>query len=233
MASGPARSLGLRQQETSQGGAVAGVGHSLPQSYHLPSEPQRLPHATPMGGRGPPRLAESWAKRSNGSLFGPGAAQGPAWKPRAHRPQDLRRDTIRGTRGPQETGPPRRPGCSVHTPGGSDTQLKETSDGTGPRVQCTRPATLHPGEGQAILTVSVCKTRSQPYTQTDNKCTDELPAGLWSKGESGGFPVPRAEDTPWSQQRPWTHMCLPSKQKTLSRPRADIFFSPNSTAQFN
>lgn len=95
------------------------------------------------------------------------------------------------------------------------------------------PATLYPGEGQAILTVSVCKTRSQPYTQTDNKCTDELPAGLWSKGEAGGFLVPQAEDTPWSQQRPWAHMCLPSKQKTLSRPCTDIFFSPNSTARFN
>lgn len=108
-----------------------------------------------MGGRGPPRLAESWAKRSNGSLFGPGAAQGLAWKPRAHRPQDVHRDTIRGTRGPQETGSPWRPGCSVCTPGGSDTQLKETSHGRGPRVHRTRPATLHPREGQAILTVCV------------------------------------------------------------------------------
>ena len=132
MISGPATSPGLRQQATSQGGAGGGLGHSLPQSYHLPGEPQRHPHTTPMGGRGPPRLAESWAKRSNGSLFGPGAAQGPAWKPRAHRPQDFHRDTIRGTRGPQETGPPWRPGCSVHTPGASDTQLKETSHGRGP-----------------------------------------------------------------------------------------------------
>ena len=54
-------------------GGGGGLGHSLPQSYHLPGEPQRPPHTTPMGGRGPPRLAESWAKRSNGasSAWGP------------------------------------------------------------------------------------------------------------------------------------------------------------------
>ena len=66
--------------------------------------------------------------------------------------------------------------------------------GTGEPGAQHPPATLYPGEGQAILTVSVCKTRSQPYTQTDNKCTDELPAGLWSKGEAGGLTHPGASN---------------------------------------
>ena len=83
------------------GGGGRGVGHSLPQSYHLPSEPRRPPHATPVGGRGPPRLAKSWAKRRKGSLFGLGAAQGPAWNtcPQAQRPSQRHHQRYKGTSG--------------------------------------------------------------------------------------------------------------------------------------
>ena len=56
-------------------------------------------------------------------------------------PRCLHSDTIRGTRGPQETGPPQRPGCSAHTPGRSDSQLKATGHGRGPGF--TAP-TRHP-----------------------------------------------------------------------------------------